>query len=172
MQIKQNIANFITGIRLIGAIALIFIKPLTVLFFIVYSFCGLSDAIDGFVARKLKITSKFGSKLDSVSDLTFYTVMMIKLIPKLCKSLFLFNWILLFVVLGIRIAAYVVSAIKFHQFSSLHTILNKITGGGVFLIPYFILLPKIGFNIYGLIVCLIAFAASLQELIYHIKRKE
>ncbi len=172
MQIRNNIANFITSIRLIGAISLIFIEPLTLPFFIVYTFCGLSDAIDGFVARKLKITSSFGSKLDSVSDLTFYTVMMVKLIPALCEQLWLFNWIFLFTVLLVRLCAYAVSAIRFHQFSSLHTILNKISGGGVFLIPYFIILPKTVFNIYGFLVCAVAFSASLQELIYHIKREK
>ncbi|MCQ2454647.1 MAG: CDP-alcohol phosphatidyltransferase family protein [Clostridia bacterium] len=172
MDIKKNIANFVTSIRILGAIAIIFLKPLESAFFIVYLFCGLSDAVDGFIARKLKITSEFGTKLDSIADLTFYSVMMIKLLPTLCEKLWRFNWAFLFIILAIRISAYAVSAIKFHKFSTLHTILNKISGGGVFLIPFFILLERTPFNIYGVIVCLITYTASLQELVYYIKRKK
>ena len=172
MDIKKNIANFVTAIRLFGAIAIIFLKPLGLSFFIVYSFCGLSDAVDGFIARKLGITSEFGTKLDSVADLTFYTVMMVKLMPKLCEQLWGLNWAFIIIILTVRMSAYLVSAVKFHKFSSLHTILNKLTGGGVFAVPYLILLPSTAFNIYGLIVCIVAFSASLQEFLYYLKKQK
>ncbi|MBQ9354606.1 MAG: CDP-alcohol phosphatidyltransferase family protein [Clostridia bacterium] len=172
MEIKKNIANFVTSIRLLGAIAIIFLKPLELSFFIVYSFCGLSDSVDGFIARKLKITSEFGAKLDSVADLTFYSVMMIKLMPKLFEQLWGFNWAFVIIILIVRISAYAVSAVRFHRFSSLHTILNKMTSIGVFAVPYLILLPTTAFNIYGLCVCIIAFCGSLQELVYYCKKEK
>jgi len=173
VSIKKHIANLITSIRIVGAAALIFIKPMTVTFFIVYSICGFSDAIDGFIARKLNITSTFGSKLDSVADLSFYTVMMIKLVPELLKKLYPVVWAMIFFILFIRICAYLVSAFKFRKFASMHTIINKITGGGVFAVPYMIsLLPIIPFNIYSILVCLTAFCGSSQELIYFLKKTE
>jgi len=155
----------ITSVRILGAVALIFLKPLSIPFFIVYSFCGLSDAVDGLVARKLKITSEFGSKLDSVADLTFYTVMMLKLIIKLIEVLSAPLWIMLGVVLAVRISAYLLSAFRLRKFASNHTILNKITGGLVFAIPYFIIWSPILFNIYGGIVCVVAFVAAVEELV-------
>ncbi len=172
MGLKKHAANLITSIRLVGAIALIFIKPLTTAFYIVYTFCGLSDAVDGLVARKLKITSKFGSKLDSACDLLFYTVMMVKIIPKLCEMLWIPVWIFLFAVLLLRVAAYIYSAAKFRKFASVHTIFNKITGAGVFAVPYFILLDKISFNVYGSIVCTVALIAATVDLVSFIKNAD
>ena len=71
----------VTCIRLIGCIALIFLKVPEVAFYIVYTACGVTDAIDGMLARGLKIVSPFGSFLDSIADLSFYTVMIIKIFP-------------------------------------------------------------------------------------------
>ena len=78
---KKHLANLITSIRLVGAISLIFIETLSKTYFIVYIISGLSDALDGLVARSLKITSKLGSKLDSISDLIFFGVTLIKEFP-------------------------------------------------------------------------------------------
>jgi len=167
----------ITSLRLIGAIAIIFlVVPVprvelsaTIPFFIVYTLCGVTDAFDGLIARKLNATSEFGSKLDSAADLCFYTVMMVKLIPMLKFKLMVLVWILLLTVLGIRVLSYSFSGIFLHKFSSAHTVLNKITGGLVFVVPYFIILSKLVFNIYGTVVCLIALVAAVEEVISCIK---
>ena len=81
--IKKNLANIITITRIIGTIIFFNLEVLSPMFYYVYIYCGLSDVIDGFVARKLNITSPIGSILDSISDLLFYTVMMIKILPSL-----------------------------------------------------------------------------------------
>ena len=172
MSIKKNIANFVTSVRLLGAIALFFVEPLSVGFFVVFGICGLSDALDGFLARTLKITSAFGSKLDSVADLTFYSSMMLNLFEKIAEKLFKGLWIFLFIILAIRIAVYLISAIRFNRFSSLHTILNKATGAGMFIIPLILLGSSTLLNIYGTVLCLIGLAAALQELVYYITLKE
>ena len=91
---RKNLANIITFTRVLGTLCLIFLTPLTLPFFVVYIWCGLSDVLDGFVARKLKIISSFGSKLDSVSDLLFYTVMMLKIWTFLQEGLPQYIWIL------------------------------------------------------------------------------
>lgn len=171
MDFKKNAANFVTGIRILGAIALIFFEPLSLGFFIVFGICGLSDAVDGFIARKLKITSSFGSKLDSVADISFYSVMMIKLFNNLNEMLQKWLWIFLFIILFIRLTVYLLSAIKFNRFSSLHTILNKATGAGLFILPFVLLTTKLILNIYGTLLCGIAFTASVQELVYYITLK-
>lgn len=68
--IKLVIVNFITSIRLIGAFALplIYYKQgiSEASVFIIILF--LSDAIDGLLARTLKISTFFGSILDAFSD--------------------------------------------------------------------------------------------------------
>ncbi|MCQ2450738.1 MAG: CDP-alcohol phosphatidyltransferase family protein [Clostridia bacterium] len=169
---KKNIANFITSIRIFGAIALFFVEPLSKWFFAVFLFCGLSDAVDGFVARKFQITSEFGSKLDSVADLSFYSAMMIVLLNDLRNVLWGWLWIVLFAILLIRLTVYLISAFRFGKFSSLHTILNKATGVGMFLLPVFLICKPIVFNIYSAILCAIAIVAAVQELLFYLKIKE
>ena len=68
--IKLIIVNTITSIRLIGAFVLPFIylkygANIAAIFVIILF---LSDAIDGFLARTLKVSTFFGSILDAASD--------------------------------------------------------------------------------------------------------
>lgn len=79
-------------------------------------------------------------------------------------------WYFLAAVLLVRLAAYVVAAVKFHRFASVHTLLNKLTGGAVFLLPY--MLAFSSGVVYLWITCGIAFAASAEELILHLCRKQ
>ena len=48
----KYIANLITALRIIVAIAMLFTIPLSVPFFWLYAVGGLSDMIDGTVARR------------------------------------------------------------------------------------------------------------------------
>lgn len=45
--------NAVTLLRLWMAVALLFIKPLSFEFYVIYLGCGLSDALDGYLARKM-----------------------------------------------------------------------------------------------------------------------
>jgi phosphatidylglycerophosphate synthase len=68
--LKLILVNLITSIRLIGALSLPFIYykngASTVSIFIIIIF--LTDFIDGFLARRLKVSTFFGSALDALSD--------------------------------------------------------------------------------------------------------
>ena len=43
-------------------------------FYVLYLFCGLTDMIDGTIARKTGAVSKFGEKLDTAADFVFMAV--------------------------------------------------------------------------------------------------
>lgn len=72
-KIIKNIPNIVTSIRLIMAI----LAPISLLYnqyllsLIFYLIGGISDALDGFLARKLNAYSDFGKKLDGLSDKLF-----------------------------------------------------------------------------------------------------
>ena len=51
----KNLANIITVSRIIISISIAFVIPFSSIFFLLYSYCGISDIIDGFVARKTHI---------------------------------------------------------------------------------------------------------------------
>ena len=169
---KKNAANLITLIRIFGAIALIMLEPLSLPFFIVYGVCGLSDAFDGLVARKLGIQSSFGSALDSLSDLLFYGVMAAKMFPTFQRLLLPYQWVIIAVPTVLHFIAYIICAIKFSRFSAIHTYANKALGLLVYLFPFFFIgeIPLL-WTIYMIIGGVIALYGSVEINLIHIIAK-
>ncbi len=164
------IPNIITSVRILGTFSLFFIKPFSLAFFVIYTLSGISDIMDGFAARKLGAESELGTKLDSIADLFFYAVMLIKIFPTLFDILPRAIWIAVGCIILIRLCSYTVAAVKYHRFSSLHTYLNKLTGIIIFIVPYFVKLPC--GPALCIAVCAVAALAAIEELIIHIKSKE
>jgi len=167
----KYLPNVITSLRIAGTIGLLFTTPLSKGFYILYTFSGLTDVLDGMVARATKTTSRLGAKLDSVADLIFYTVMMVMIMPHLWVTLPVGIWYAVGTILIIRIAAYITAAVKYKCFASVHTYGNKATGLAVFALPYLIMIEATALG-YSIGVCIIAALASLEELFMHIKFKE
>ena len=169
---KKNAANLITLIRIFGAIALIMLEPLSLPFFIVYGVCGLSDAFDGLVARKLGIQSSFGSALDSLSDLLFYGVMAAKLFPTFQRLLLPYQWAIIGVPTALHFIAYIICAIKFNRFSAIHTYANKALGLLVYAFPFFFIgeIPLL-WTIYMIVGGVIALYGSVEINLIHIIAK-
>ena len=122
------------------------------------------------VRGKAKTPTEFGAKLDSIADLLFYTLVIIRLLPVLLRLLPTWIWYIVGGIVLVRLIAYLTAALKFHRFASLHTRMNKITGGAVFLLPYFLVLPCA--TVYCFFVVGVACISSLEELVIHITRKE
>ncbi len=170
---KKNAANLITLIRIFGAIALIMLEPLSLPFFIVYGVCGLSDAFDGLVARKLGVQSSFGSALDSLSDLLFYGVMAAKLFPTFQRLLLPYQWVIIAVPTALHFIAYIICAIKFSRFSAIHTYANKALGLLVYAFPFFFIgeIPLL-WTIYMIVGGVIALYGSVEINLIHIIAKK
>lgn len=158
-----TIPNCITLLRMVSTVVMVFLEPLSQAFFTVYTFAGVTDVLDGFIARLTKTMSKFGAKLDSIADLLFYTVMLLKILPKLLELLPWYIWAAVAVVLALRLAAYIAAAVKEKQFAAHHTILNKITGFTVFCVPY--ILPLSFAAQLCWIPCIVGGLASTEELL-------
>ncbi|MBR6333409.1 MAG: CDP-alcohol phosphatidyltransferase family protein, partial [Bacteroidales bacterium] len=75
--------NYITVLRFLGAFGLLFSDVGSVTFWVIYFACGLSDMVDGFLARRLHCESKTGALLDSLADLAFVVSCCIRLITVL-----------------------------------------------------------------------------------------
>ena len=165
---KKNLANYITSIRLVGAICLLFTETLSKPFFIIYVISGITDALDGFVARKLNIVSDFGRKLDSVSDLLFSGIMLIKIVPILLAKTPSYIPILIYIAVGIRALCYIFVGIRFKKFSSRHTIYNKIITGMMFFLPFMTLTDYL--IPYCLAILAVGFYSNFDEIMYIRKR--
>ena len=66
-------ANIITCFRILCSIMLVFFPISSVQFLITYMLCGLTDVMDGIVARKTNTVSDFGAKLDTGADFMIAT---------------------------------------------------------------------------------------------------
>lgn len=168
--LKRNLANIITMARIIGTLSLWLLKPLDSAWLIVYGLCGVSDVVDGTLARRLGIQSRFGARLDSASDLLFYGTMLLQLLPCLYEVLPHWFWFLVGAVCLTRIVDYSYAAIRFHRFAATHAILNKLSGFMIFLVPYTMYLGK-PFVYYACSVAGVTFAAAVYELGYHLRMK-
>ncbi len=165
---KVTLANCLTIFRLAGAVALVFLEPLSIPFYVVYTLCGLSDALDGPVARHTKTSGDFGARLDSVADMSFYTVMVLRLIPIVWREDILLPWCWWWAVgiLIFRIGIYLFAFLKFHRFPSLHTMLNKLSGLLIFVSAYLVRTPFA--PVYFAVFCAVATLAGVEELVIHI----
>ena len=161
-------ANIITLIRIGLAISLLFIRKYSPLFLILYSICGFTDILDGYIARKTKTESNFGAKLDTISDLLFFIVMFIIMFDIFIKDIIFIVFII--IILLIRILSIIIVLKKYNKFAILHTYTNKLTGFILFFIPFFIYLDDA--NIVMYIIGVIALISSIEELAINIKSKQ
>lgn len=162
---EWNMADTVTSMRMIATLFLLFLPLKSIWFLVIYTSAGLTDVLDGWIARKNGRASEFGARLDSISDLLFYGVLLIRLFPVLLQILPGEIWYAVLGIVLVRVLAYVTAAVKFHCFASLHTWLNKLTGVAVFLLPY-VLFYSLSVG-YCFAVCILAFAASAEELVIH-----
>ena len=157
--IVRNIANIITFIRMILSMALLFVVPLSVSFFIIYLLCGFSDMIDGPIARKTGNATPFGARIDSLADLIFLTVCLIKLLPVFDVPSWLWLWIVL--IFSVKIINVISGFVYCKKLVMLHTTANKITGLTLFLLP--IAFEFVGLEYPAILACLVASFAAIQE---------
>lgn len=152
-------ANIITGIRIVCSIALLFFPVFSPAFYTLYIAAGVSDMIDGTVARKTGTASDFGSKLDTAADLVLAAVCLIRMIPVLAVPVWLIIWIA--VIALIKVINIISGFLMRKEFAAAHTVMNKVTGAALFLLP--LALPVLDLKYIGIIVCALATFAAIQE---------
>ena len=158
----KHIANILTGCRIFGSILLLFFPAFSSGFYITYLLCGFSDMADGTIARKTNSVSRFGSQLDTIADLIFVVVSLFKLLPAIYIPQWLWIWGGLIAV--IRIGNIIGGYVSKKQFISLHTVMNKVTGLLLFLLP--LTIPFFEWSCIAIAVCAIATFAAIQEGFY------
>lgn len=140
----MSIPNILTISRILAALFLPFSS--STLFLPLYIFAGVTDIIDGWIARKMNWTSKLGTFLDSIADLIFFAAVALRILLTVPLPAFIL-WGILLIAAG-RCVTYLIGYLRFHQFASLHTYLNKFTGLLLFLTPLgllFFSIDSIGF---------------------------
>lgn len=162
------IANFITVLRIVLSLIILIFKFDNTIFLIIYTICGITDILDGYVARKMKTESELGRKLDSLADI-FLGIVIIKRLYQVILS----KQVYLILTITICILKFISISIifkKYRKIGIIHTYLNKITGFSIFLLVYYITFSNIGIVIYPIF--FIAIITALEELFLNMKSKK
>ena len=151
--------NILSASRIAWCLPLLLVDAMTVSFWVLYVIAGTTDMLDGFLARRWGVDSKFGARLDSLADFIFVLAAGYKLFPwlKLPASLWMMIGLIALVKVSNAISSYVIK----HKIAFLHTKANKLTG---FLL--FISMMTIGQSYFipvAWIVACIALFAAIQE---------
>jgi len=161
---QKAIPNLLTVLRIPCAAALLFLAPLETPFLAVYLFCGLSDVLDGFLARRWNVASPAGALLDSVADFVLAAVLLYVFIPYFSWPAWMLIWLASIAL--IRCASLIVCRIRFRRFAFLHTVSNKATGIALLCFPF--LLRMFGLNPTAILLCGLASLSALEELLIQI----
>ena len=116
--------------------------------------------VDGTVARRINSASELGAGLDTVSDFVFMTVALIKFVPHLHIPVWLWIWI--GVIAMMKLGNAVWGFIRTKKLISPHTVLNKVTGLLLFLLPMTISFIELTYTLP--FVCAVATDAAIHEV--------
>lgn len=169
---KYNVADWLSIYRVVSAPLLLFLifieKQQLFTWFLLISF--LTDMIDGRLARKLKIVSERGAKLDSLGDMVTLLTAIVGLI-KFKWDFIIMNAILLSVLVFVYLLEMAIALFRYKKLSSFHTYSSKLS----FLIQGCFILTLLFFGYYPwfFYIALIAgFLESLEEMILVFLLKE
>ena len=152
-------ANTITFFRIAASIVLLFCPVFSPAFYAFYIAAGLSDMLDGFVARKTDSVSKLGARLDTMADFVFVVVCLIKLLPVLHIPAWLYAWI--GIIALIKVVNIISGLAVQKKLVAVHSVMNKATGVLLFLLP--LTIPAVPLRDSAIVTCAVATFAAIQE---------
>jgi CDP-diacylglycerol--glycerol-3-phosphate 3-phosphatidyltransferase len=164
----KSLANYISIARMVLAFTLAFVKPLSIVFIAIYIICGISDVLDGYIARKTDTISKLGGKLDTIADFLMIMVLMIILFPIINPEVQIILWIVIIAI--VKAVSVTIVFVKYKTFEILHTYGNKITGVLIFSLTPLLSFVQADMLVY--IICMVASVSAIEELFIHLSSDE
>ena len=153
----KQLPNILSSLRMVGAFALLLINVSSILFEVLYIVCGISDIVDGWLARKLKCVTRTGALLDSLADIGFIACCAWKLLPIFELPQWLWLWA--GVIVAIKVVNQLSALVMYGRCCFPHTLANKWAG---FLL--FIAVPMTFYTVIPIaIVAFVATFAAIQE---------
>ena len=159
MKHKLTMANALSVLRIILSVALLAPPALSPAFLVLYAAAGLTDMLDGFVARSAKTETELGAKLDSIADLTLAVICLAKILPTVAAPAWLWAWVTFIAV--VKVANVVSGLVMRKRLIMLHTTVNKVAGFVAFLVLFAI--PTFGVVAPSIPACVVTTLAAVQE---------
>ena len=122
----KRIPDLLSMSRIVLCLPLLIVDAMTIPFWVIYLIAGLTDILDGFLARRWGVESKFGARLDSLADFVFVLVVGYKLFPWLRLPATL--WMMIGLIALVKVINAISSFMVKHRIEFLHTKANKLTG--------------------------------------------
>ena len=155
----KQVPNLLSASRIALCLPLLLVDAMTLPFWVLYLIAGLTDMLDGFLARRWGVESMFGARLDSFADFVFVIAVGYKLFPYLKLSPTL--WMMIGLIALVKVINAVSSYVLKHRIVFLHTKANKLTG--FFLFICMMTIGQSYFITIAWIVACIALFAAIQE---------
>ena len=133
------------------------------IFLIMFIVIGITDKLDGTIARYLNQTSHLGAKLDTMADMVFY--------PLIALWLYRFSpevvsgwWNLIYILMALFFLKLILGKIKFREIPVFHTIGGKTFAASLyFFMIVAILYPDTAAKLFP-ILCLIGYINQIEEM--------
>lgn len=162
-------ANILTSARIICGLLILIFPIFSKVYYILYTVGGLTDMVDGTVARTFGEESSFGEKFDTLADFIFSTAVLLKITKSIKFPIWILLWIALIIIL--KFINVIIGYTKNKNFVTIHSIINKVCGAVIFFVPLFIgmefsweiKMPLI------IIACIFANIAAIDETIKILK---
>lgn len=154
------IADSITLSRILFSLLLFWLPTSSRLFWLLYLLCGLSDMLDGFVARRLHTESERGARLDSAADLVFAAVYAVKILTLLELRPWIWAWAA--VIAAVKLTGILLNSLRDRSLSIPHSRANKLTGLLLFLLPLLVCVADVKYS--AALVCAAATWSAVGEL--------
>ena len=164
----KHLPNILSSLRILLTIPLLWLKPFKLPFMVIYTVAGVTDMIDGPLARKYDITSQFGATLDGFADVLLVLVVLFRLIPLIEFSNWVGAWI--FIVIAMKFLASLIGYIRHKEIILLHTYANKFFIFALFLFPIFYSFMEADTVLAGLLI--IATLAFTEDIYINATSKE
>ena len=162
----KHLPNVISVLRIAGSIGLLFCNVTGWPFWVLYALCGISDMVDGWLARNLHAETKAGAFMDSVADIIFVACCAIRLLPVLEIPTWL--WIWAGVIVAIKIVNQISTLVIYKRLCFPHTWANKLTG-----LLLFLTVPSMFWSMIpiSIVAALATFAAVTETPLNQLDRK-
>ena len=122
----KRIPDLLSMSRIVLCLPLLMLDAMTIPFWTLYLIAGITDILDGFLARRWGVESKYGARLDSLADFVFVLAVGYKLFLWLKLPVML--WIMIGLITLIKVINAISSFVVKHRIDFLHTKANKLTG--------------------------------------------
>jgi len=173
---QKHLPNILSFSRMPLSVLLPFLVNREGWFVFVYAITGLTDILDGRLARKHGNCTDFGAKLDGLADLLFMASLLVVVfgLQQLHRYIALYVVIAVAAVAALKVANLILGRVKFRVWSTMHTKAIKLTG-----LPFFFLVPvlvvtgevTIWLNVILTLLLTLVLAANVEETLILLLRK-